>query len=244
MASRASKRPGTQPAGPSVIKPAGLLSQPATRPPAASPPGAKPLELPCPHADASTSRTLDMDELAFSFLLALVSVVVAATVALITRHRERANVSAALAGVESARKVKAWPRYALKEAILVSHNTKLFRFSLPSPNDSLGLPPGRHVMLRATVNGERVVRPYTPTSHPRQPGHFDLVIKVRTARDPIRSASRAGAPHARGSGREAAVTSPVFRRQLTQRARPRGRHTHSERCRSTSTACLRATLWR
>lgn len=95
------------------------------------------------------------------------------------RPREAANVSTALRGEAATKRVKPWPQYTLSDVRPVSHNTKLLRFSLPSPNDTLKLPPGRHLMLRATVNGERVIRPYTPTSHPQQKGHFDLVVKVR-----------------------------------------------------------------
>lgn len=93
--------------------------------------------------------------------------------------RERANVSTALHGEAAAKRVKPWPQYTLSDVKPVSHNTKLLRFSLPSPSDTLQLPPGRHMMLRATVGGERVIRPYTPTSHPQEKGHFDLVVKVR-----------------------------------------------------------------
>lgn len=59
----------------------------------------------------------------------------------------------------------------------VSHNTKLFRFEIPS-NKSLGLGIGRHISVRANINGNNVIRAYTPTSHPNQEGYFDLLIKA------------------------------------------------------------------
>ena len=59
----------------------------------------------------------------------------------------------------------------------VSHNTKLFRFEIPS-KQSLGLGIGRHISIRASIDGNNVVRAYTPTSHPNQEGYFELLIKA------------------------------------------------------------------
>jgi cytochrome-b5 reductase len=58
----------------------------------------------------------------------------------------------------------------------VSPNTKLLRFELPA-GKSLGLTVGRHVSLRAVVDGVNIIRAYTPTSHVDQVGYFDLLIK-------------------------------------------------------------------
>eukprot|EP01012_Entosiphon_sulcatum_P057472 TRINITY_DN81243_c0_g1_i1.p1 TRINITY_DN81243_c0_g1~~TRINITY_DN81243_c0_g1_i1.p1 ORF type:complete len:291 (-),score=66.29 TRINITY_DN81243_c0_g1_i1:58-903(-) len=55
-----------------------------------------------------------------------------------------------------------------------------FRFALPRPTDSLGLPIGQHISL-STVdpsNGKEVLRSYTPTSSNDDKGHFDLVVKI------------------------------------------------------------------
>lgn len=51
--------------------------------------------------------------------------------------------------------------------------------SLAHPDQPLGLPLGSHVYLRAVIDGETVLRPYTPTSIAEQLGSFDLVVKVR-----------------------------------------------------------------
>lgn len=59
----------------------------------------------------------------------------------------------------------------------VSHNVKLIRFELPE-NKSLDLPVGRHLSIRATVDKNKVIRAYTPTTHPTQKGHFELLVKV------------------------------------------------------------------
>ncbi|GBF95145.1 hypothetical protein Rsub_07729 [Raphidocelis subcapitata] len=68
--------------------------------------------------------------------------------------------------------------FLLAEKINVSHDTRLFRFALPSPHHRLGLPVGRHILAAAHIAGEEVVRPYTPTTLDCVRGHFDLVVKV------------------------------------------------------------------
>ncbi|CDW55460.1 NADH cytochrome b5 reductase 3 [Trichuris trichiura] len=60
----------------------------------------------------------------------------------------------------------------------VSHDTRMFRFALHSPNQLLGLPIGQHVYLSAKVNGQLVVRPYTPVSQSDEVGSVTFVIKV------------------------------------------------------------------
>jgi len=71
-------------------------------------------------------------------------------------------------------------KYPLKlvEKKALSHDTRLFRFALPSDNHVLGLPTGQHIHLSARVNEQLVVRPYTPVSSDDDVGHMDLVIKV------------------------------------------------------------------
>jgi len=74
-------------------------------------------------------------------------------------------------------------KYALKliEKIELSHDTRLFRFALPSQEHCLGLPIGQHIYLSARINGSLVVRPYTPTTCDEDLGHMDLVVKVYMA---------------------------------------------------------------
>ncbi|KAM5137953.1 NADH-cytochrome b5 reductase 2 [Mantella aurantiaca] len=60
----------------------------------------------------------------------------------------------------------------------ISHDTKKFRFGLPSSDHILGLPIGQHVYLSAKVNGSLVVRAYTPVSSDEVKGYVDLVVKV------------------------------------------------------------------
>ena len=57
-------------------------------------------------------------------------------------------------------------KYALKliDKKVLSHDTRRFRFALPSDEHVLGLPVGQHIYLTARIAGQLVVRPYTPTS--------------------------------------------------------------------------------
>lgn len=61
---------------------------------------------------------------------------------------------------------------------IISHDTRKFRFALPSKDHVLGLPVGQHIYLSATINGNLVVRPYTPVSSDDDKGCVDLVIKI------------------------------------------------------------------
>lgn len=71
-------------------------------------------------------------------------------------------------------------KYSVKliEREEISHDTRRFRFALPTAEHTLGLPTGQHIYLIATVNGQIVLRPYTPVTSDRHHGYFDLVVKV------------------------------------------------------------------
>jgi len=71
--------------------------------------------------------------------------------------------------------------FKLVEKVVLSHDTRLFRFELPSEEHCLGLPIGQHIYLSARINGSLVVRPYTPTSSDEDLGHMDLVVKIYPA---------------------------------------------------------------
>jgi len=68
--------------------------------------------------------------------------------------------------------------FELSEIIKVSHDTRIFRFKLQSPKHVFGLPIGKHIFLSAHINGQLVMRAYTPTSSDDDLGYFDLLIKV------------------------------------------------------------------
>lgn len=60
----------------------------------------------------------------------------------------------------------------------ISHDVRRFRFALPSDDQVLGLPVGKHIFLCATIDNKLCMRAYTPTSSIDEVGYFDLVIKV------------------------------------------------------------------
>ncbi|OWZ15853.1 NADH-cytochrome b5 reductase [Phytophthora megakarya] len=67
----------------------------------------------------------------------------------------------------------------LVEKETLSHDTRRFRFALPSSQHVLGLPVGQHISLRYTdADGKLVMRSYTPVSSDDTKGYVDLVIKV------------------------------------------------------------------
>lgn len=53
-----------------------------------------------------------------------------------------------------------------------------YRFALPTPEATLGLPIGQHISVQAEIGGKQIMRSYTPTSSDDDKGHFDLLIKV------------------------------------------------------------------
>eukprot|EP00004_Rigifila_ramosa_P022046 TRINITY_DN5959_c0_g1_i1.p1 TRINITY_DN5959_c0_g1~~TRINITY_DN5959_c0_g1_i1.p1 ORF type:complete len:693 (+),score=171.73 TRINITY_DN5959_c0_g1_i1:100-2079(+) len=68
--------------------------------------------------------------------------------------------------------------YALKEKHHLSSNVRMLRFSLPNPHESLGLPIGQHLSVKANINGVEVVQYYAPISTYADIGYFDLVVKL------------------------------------------------------------------
>ena len=60
----------------------------------------------------------------------------------------------------------------------ISHDVRLFRFALPSDDQIMGLPVGKHIFLCATIEDKLCMRAYTPTSSVDEVGYFDLVVKI------------------------------------------------------------------
>lgn len=60
----------------------------------------------------------------------------------------------------------------------LTHDTRRFRFALPSAEHVLGLPIGQHINIIAKIDDELVIRSYTPVSSDDDEGYIDLVIKV------------------------------------------------------------------
>ncbi|XP_015511898.1 NADH-cytochrome b5 reductase 2 isoform X1 [Neodiprion virginianus] len=66
----------------------------------------------------------------------------------------------------------------LSEKEVLSHDTRRYRFQLPSSQHILGLPTGQHIHLSAKIGGDVVIRAYTPVSSDEDHGFVDLVVKV------------------------------------------------------------------
>ncbi|XP_051139382.1 nitrate reductase [NADH] 2-like [Andrographis paniculata] len=60
----------------------------------------------------------------------------------------------------------------------LSHDVRLLRFALPSDDQVLGLPVGKHIFLSAIIGDKLCMRAYTPTTGADCVGYFELVIKV------------------------------------------------------------------
>jgi cytochrome-b5 reductase len=58
-----------------------------------------------------------------------------------------------------------------------SYNTILVTLEIPEKDRDLGLKIGRHVSVKADINGSKVIRAYTPTSHIDAKGYFELLVK-------------------------------------------------------------------
>ncbi|KAI7773229.1 hypothetical protein LA080_011503 [Diaporthe eres] len=83
---------------------------------------------------------------------------------------------------QKALKPDIFQEYELKEKTILSHNTAIYRFTLPSPSHILGLPIGQHISIGAVLpqpdgTSKEIVRSYTPISGDEQAGYFDLLIK-------------------------------------------------------------------
>ena len=72
---------------------------------------------------------------------------------------------------------KNFQEFELQEKTVLSHNTAIYRFKLPTSRSILGLPIGQHISVAATIGDKEVVRSYTPTSSDQNKGYFDLLVK-------------------------------------------------------------------
>lgn len=68
--------------------------------------------------------------------------------------------------------------FKLQAKTVLSHDSFLLDFALPTPEHILGLPTGKHMFLSATINGELVMRRYTPISSNYDIGCVKFVIKA------------------------------------------------------------------
>lgn len=68
--------------------------------------------------------------------------------------------------------------FPLRSKIILSHDSFLLDFALQSPEHILGLPTGKHLFLSASIDGETVLRRYTPISSDHDAGCVKFVIKA------------------------------------------------------------------
>ncbi|TMW64006.1 hypothetical protein Poli38472_014711 [Pythium oligandrum] len=59
----------------------------------------------------------------------------------------------------------------------ISHDTKHVVFALPTPEHEMGLTVASCLVAKASINGEDVVRPYTPVNLNSKKGVLELVVK-------------------------------------------------------------------
>lgn len=83
---------------------------------------------------------------------------------------------------EQGRKLALHPRkkvsFRLQNKIVLSRDSFLLDFALPTDEHILGLPTGKHVFMSAKINGETVLRRYTPISSNYDVGCIKFVIKA------------------------------------------------------------------
>jgi len=68
--------------------------------------------------------------------------------------------------------------FKLQGKTVLSHDSLLLDFALQSPEHVLGLPTGKHMFLSNEINGETVMRRYTPISSNFDIGQVKFVIKA------------------------------------------------------------------
>ncbi|KAI5837779.1 nitrate reductase [Morchella snyderi] len=75
---------------------------------------------------------------------------------------------------------RAWSKATLIGKKVVSWDSRIFTFSLNSPEQILGLPVGQHLLIKVKdqVTGEVITRPYTPMSTDAEKGVVHLLIKI------------------------------------------------------------------
>jgi len=72
-----------------------------------------------------------------------------------------------------------WIDFKLKAVTPINHNTKLFTFELPNPDDTLGLIVNSCLLTKyqGPTDKKPTVRPYTPISDVDERGSFELLVK-------------------------------------------------------------------
>ena len=91
----------------------------------------------------------------------------------IQRHSRRAMATAL--------KPDSFTPLRLRQQVKVGAFSRIFTFDLPSPKHTMGMHVGQYVSIRAKVNGEDVVRSYSPMSRITDHGQIQLLVKCEDA---------------------------------------------------------------
>jgi nitrate reductase (NAD(P)H) len=83
---------------------------------------------------------------------------------------------------DQGRKLFLNPKYktklTLQNKIVLSRDSYLLDFALPTPDHVLGLPTGKHIFVSAIIHGETILRRYTPITSNHDVGCVKFVIKA------------------------------------------------------------------
>lgn len=75
---------------------------------------------------------------------------------------------------------RSWKKAVLHTRRPISWDTQIFTFKLEHENQSVGLPVGKHLLLRHYDHATReaIIRPYTPIPTSSKKGYMDVLIKL------------------------------------------------------------------
>jgi cytochrome-b5 reductase len=68
--------------------------------------------------------------------------------------------------------------FRLRRKTLLNDDTFVLEFALPTAEHESGLPPGKHVIVSAVIDGKRVLRRYAPISSQLDKGILELLVKA------------------------------------------------------------------
>jgi len=79
---------------------------------------------------------------------------------------------------------KIWKSIKLIEKEIISHDSRIFHFELEHPEQTSGLPVGKHFFIRSKDSkGSLVMRAYTPKSNHKNKGKLEILVKVYFPKD-------------------------------------------------------------
>lgn len=74
---------------------------------------------------------------------------------------------------------KIWKKIKLVDKEIISHDSRIFHFELEHPDQTTGLPVGKHFFIRSKDSkGSLVMRAYTPKSNHKVKGKLEVLVKI------------------------------------------------------------------